>query len=131
GAVFRTPPRFIKRQKNQLPEVADAAKSRSDIGEKARLKRKQEERAQFFNNSVDPQRTNERVAKLPADLNLPDEPDLDAPVAEKTGDNLTNEAGKAKNLFSNELMPNVENGSSTVAPSQAEKIVEDPKSVTP
>ena len=129
GAVFRTPPRFIKRQKNQLPDVADSAKARSDIGERERLKKKQEERAQFFNNSVDPAKTNASVAKLPSDLNLPDEPVLDAPKVEKVEDQSVKNSEQGKNLFSNELMPNVGDENPMIAPGQVKDGAENSNNV--
>lgn len=48
GAVFRAPPRFVKREKDQLPEVRDGARSRSDHGEKKRLQERQEARARLY-----------------------------------------------------------------------------------
>jgi hypothetical protein len=110
GAVFRTPPRFIKRQKEQLPEVADGAKSRSDVGERARLKQKQQERAQFFNGVDDPTKNagdkKGNLAKLPAELQLPDEPVLDSQSRNKGNTGPAKQV--QKDLFTNELMPEVE-----------------------
>jgi hypothetical protein len=109
GAVFRTPPRFIRRQKEQLPEVADGAKSRSDLGERARLKQKQQERAQFFNGAEDPTKNSAdkkgNLAKLPAELQLPDEPVLDSKTQDKSKE--TDSSSVKKDLFTNELMPEV------------------------
>jgi hypothetical protein len=97
GAVFRTPPRFIRREKDQLPEVADGAKSRSDIGERDRLNKKQQERARFFNESSEVSKSNSKqdLAKLPQAPELPAEPVLGA---SKSSD---------KGLFSNDLMPDL------------------------
>ncbi len=48
GAVFRVPPRFMRREKERLPVVAEGAKSRSDVGERARLAAKTSKRESLF-----------------------------------------------------------------------------------
>ncbi len=52
GAVFRAPPRLVKREKDGLPPVSNAARSRSDHGEKERLKERQEARARLYEDKA-------------------------------------------------------------------------------
>lgn len=103
GAVFRTPPRFVKRQKDQLPEVSDGAFTRSDAGEKNRMKQKQQERARLF---TDKKTTAKDQAKLPEELALPEEPILEGiPQGKENAAGKAATAQEPKNLFSNDLMP--------------------------
>lgn len=111
GAVFRTPPRFVKREKEQLPEPIENAKSRSDIGEKLRMQQKQQERAKFFGA---PKANDAKSAsKLPSELQLPEEPILDAPT-EREASGSKPEIKSSKNLFSNDLMPEIKDNKNVI-----------------
>jgi len=90
GAVFRAPPRLVKRQVERLPDLSDGAKTRSDYGEKQRLKERQEARARLYKEddekeiniarnesaviSSEDSNTKKVLEELPEDLVLPEEP---------------------------------------------------------
>lgn len=111
GAVFRVPPRLVKRERDNLPIVADGAKSRSDFGEKERMESKQQGRARLFSKSgsgKEPLRVaknNVNRSQLPDDLAVPDEPAIikesNDPLKKRT---ILNE----KALFTEELLPQME-----------------------
>lgn len=120
GAVFRTPPRLVKRQKDQLPDVADGAYSRSDAGERARMKQKQQERARLFSEKEKSQQSSK--SNLPADLALPEEPILeDLRKNEKKSDSTQQQ--ESKNLFSNDLMPQIQDSKEAAAKKLEDKSI--------
>lgn len=120
GAVFRTPPRLVKRQKDQLPDVADGAYSRSDAGERARMKQKQQERARLFSEKEKSQQGSK--SNLPADLALPEEPILeDLRKNEKKSDSTQQQ--ESKNLFSNDLMPQIQDSKEAPAKKLEDKSI--------
>jgi hypothetical protein len=108
GAVFRTPPRFVKRERDHLPPVTNGAKSRSDFGEKQRLKERQEARARLYeenhqkNNSS---KSDDVQREIDSIDELLDE-DLDIDKKNEVEDAALKENPKGP-VFPNELMPEV------------------------
>jgi hypothetical protein len=117
GAVFRVPPRLIKRERDNLPVVADGAKSRSDYGERAKMEGKQDERARMFSRAGDKKEPlrivkNGATNELPADLAVPDE----LPVLKESQDPLKKKNSiDEKALFTQELLPQIEAGKEAIA----------------
>ncbi len=110
GAVFRVPPRLVKREKDNLPIVSDGAKSRSDFGERDRMESKQRERARLFNSgsNKEPMRVaknNTSKTNIPQELEIPSEPELNIDHSDPTKNRgPLNE----KALFTEELMPQIQ-----------------------
>jgi hypothetical protein len=108
GAVFRTPPRFVKRERDHLPPVANGAKSRSDYGEKQRLKERQEARARLYEEKQqknDSSKSDEVQREIDSiDELLDDDLDLDEKSEAKNGALRASQKGP---VFPNELMPEV------------------------
>lgn len=111
GAVFRVPPRLVKREKDNLPIVPDGAKSRSDFGEKDRMESKQNTRARLFSNkggNKEPLRVGKNEAnkgQLPPDLAVPEEPKI---AIDPNNDPLKKRNTlDEKALFTEELLPQI------------------------
>lgn len=106
GAVFRAPPRLVKRQVERLPDVSDGAKTRSDYGEKQRLKERQESRARLYKEEESEEKEiniSLNDSKVVSQDELPDE--LDLPEEPKFG--LSKDKAS---VFPEELLPSSSNG---------------------
>ncbi|HMO19048.1 MAG TPA: hypothetical protein PKA63_13155 [Oligoflexia bacterium] len=109
GAVFRAPPRLVKRERDELPPVTEPARSRSDYGERERMRERQEARARFY-EGVGSKEEPVAVAKagsgkisMPEEFNLPE-----IPVEKKSSASegkMVVEKGKGQVVFPDELMP--------------------------
>lgn len=114
GAVFRTPPRFVKRERDHLPPVTNGAKSRSDFGEKQRLKERQEARARLYEekqkkngSSKSEENQREEVKREIASIDELLDDDFELEEKEEAKKSPVKES-KAGPVFPNELMPEVQ-----------------------
>jgi hypothetical protein len=112
GAVFRAPPRFVKREKDQLPPVTGGARSRSDYGEKERLKERQEARARLYEDKsgASESKSTEKPANQTASID--ELLDYDDEQEEHDADSANNSAGKGSPDFPDEILPDVSAGMS-------------------